>query len=123
MPVFRHWANMLLPVLPAFMTKSGRWRVLPTRPSLLRLFEISQIRRRLVLPGGHQEAVSAEHVVLIGDGDMIVGFGTILFRPGGIGIIRAAPVVLHDGPRSRERVIDHRNLVMSNVAIALSAVV
>jgi hypothetical protein len=89
------------------------------RSSLLRLFEESQIRRRLVLSGGHQEAVRAEHVVLVGDGDVIVGFRTILFRPSGIGIIRAAPVVLHDGPRPRQRVVDHRDLVMGYIAVVL----
>src|SRR5207237_3553933 len=38
-----------------------------TRPSLLRLLEISQIRRRLVLLGGHQQAVRAEEIVFLAD--------------------------------------------------------
>src|SRR6266705_233955 len=40
--------------------------------SLLRLLEIFQTGRRLVLPGGHQEAIRAQHVVFLADLDVIV---------------------------------------------------
>jgi hypothetical protein len=40
--------------------------------SLLRLSKIAQVRRCLVFSGGHQEAVRAEHLILVSDGDMII---------------------------------------------------
>src|SRR5205807_9880351 len=44
------------------------WRRLAERMrSLLRLFEISQIRRRLVLLGRHQEAVRAQEIIFLAD--------------------------------------------------------
>src|SRR5712671_1784192 len=89
-----------------------------SRSSLRRLFEIFQIRRRLVLPGGHQEALRAEHVVLIRNGDMIVGLAAILLAPCGIGI-GTTPVVLRDRPGTRQRVVDHGDLVMGNIGVIL----
>jgi hypothetical protein len=44
--------------------------------SLTKLFEVSQIWRLLVLLGGHQKAIGAEHIVLRTDADMLVAFGT-----------------------------------------------
>src|SRR5262249_27373668 len=93
-------------------------RRVPAPRSPLRLLGIFQIRRRLVLASGHQEPVGAEHVVFIGDGDVIVGFAAILLAPRGIGV-QAAPVVLHHSPRTRQGVVDHRNLVMGDVKIVL----
>src|SRR5580692_3230144 len=38
---------------------------------LLRLLEIAQVRRRLVLLGGHQQALAAEKIVLAADDDLV----------------------------------------------------
>src|SRR5260370_31477182 len=48
------------------------------RSSLRRLLEIFQIRRRLGPPGGPQEALGAQPVVLIGDADMLLRFAAVL---------------------------------------------
>src|SRR5258708_37012665 len=53
-------------------------------PSFLRLLEISQIRRRLVLLGGHQEAIRAQHVALLADDEMRVVLGTRHLDPVGL---------------------------------------
>src|SRR2546429_152974 len=39
------------------------------RPSLLRWLEISQVRRRLVLAGGHQQAIAAQPIDFLADAD------------------------------------------------------
>src|SRR5207247_2768435 len=56
--------------------------------------------------------------VLIGAGDMIVGLAAIVLGPCGIGI-GTTPVVLRNRPRTRQRVVDHGDLVMGNVGIVL----
>src|SRR5262245_36607382 len=81
-----------------------------------RLFEISQIRRRLPLLGRHEKAIPAQHVVLLADDDMIVGLGTVLLIPGGKALL-TSPVVLHDRPGTRQRIVDHGDLVMGDVGV------
>src|ERR1700687_2809368 len=66
----------------AFMSISPSWfargaRLLPVRAAR-RLLEMPQIRRLLSLLRGHEKAVRAHHVILFADGDMVVGFGTVL---------------------------------------------
>src|SRR4051794_19442755 len=48
---------------------------------LRRLLEISEIRRRLVFPGGHQVAVGAEEIVVLAELDVLVVLDTDLFAP------------------------------------------
>src|SRR5438128_5866151 len=49
---------------------------------LCRLLEISQIRRRLALLGGHEETVPTQEVDFIADGDMYIVFAAHgLFPP------------------------------------------
>jgi hypothetical protein len=81
---------------------------------LLRLFEISQIRRRLVLLGGHQVAVSAEEIALLADFDITVALGTDFldpFRP----FDRHTSICLGDRPWTRQRVVDRGDLVVEDV--------
>src|SRR5262249_49870387 len=85
---------------------------------LLRLIEISKIRRRLVLLGGHQKAVGAQVVVFVADDDLAVAFGAGAFAPGRAQI-RIAPKRLVDAPRPRQRVIEDGDLVMEDVRIVL----
>src|SRR5580658_6386658 len=47
-------------------------RSLRPLPSLPRLLEIAQVRRRLILLGGHQHAVAAEEIVFRADDDLVV---------------------------------------------------
>src|SRR5580704_4495313 len=87
-------------VLSSMPTPSKR------RPSLLRLLEISQIRRQLVLLGGHQEAVRAQQIVFRADEDVVVavlapGFGP-LHR-----LFGKAHVLPVGGPRPRQGMVDH----------------
>src|SRR5215472_8316976 len=54
----------------------------PALSLLRRAVEISQVRRRLVLPGGHQEAVAAVQViVLLADDDVVVVLVAIVLEP------------------------------------------
>jgi hypothetical protein len=43
--------------------------------------EISQVRKRLVLPGWHEEAISAQEIVFVADLYVIVGFAAVLLPP------------------------------------------
>src|SRR5262249_59666721 len=55
------------------------WR--GSRRSLLRLFEIPQVGRRLVLACRHQETVRAQHVTVLADADMRIVLGADLLAP------------------------------------------
>src|SRR5262249_17394863 len=59
------------------------WCALFRRPLLLSLFEISQIRRRLVFADWHQQAVTAHEITFLADGNHRVAhvFGTADFAP------------------------------------------
>src|ERR1700722_4279651 len=62
--------------------------------SLLRLLEISQIGRNLLLPGRHQVAVRAQHIVLLADLDVVVVLAAIVVAPERLLLVRLAPVGL-----------------------------
>src|SRR5260370_36695243 len=72
---------------------------------LLRLFEISQIRRRLVFADWHQHAVSAHEIAVPADSDQraVHAFGTAGFVPSRtrLGVVH---IFFVHGPRSREGV-------------------
>src|SRR6202521_3902777 len=86
----------------------------PARSPRPRL-EISQVRRRLVLLRRHEQPVRAQHIVLVADHHMIVVLA-ILFGPERPRI-RHAPIVLHHGPGSRQRMVDDRDLVVRDLVI------
>src|SRR5215813_7327573 len=83
--------------------------------SLLRQVEIAQIRRRLILLDRHQEAVGAEEIVLLADDDMNIVFHADVLAPPDRSLGGDAAVVLGDGPRTRQRIVDHGDFVMQNV--------
>src|SRR5262249_772545 len=84
----------------------------------LRLLEIAQIRRRLVLLRRHQLAIGAEIVVLLADAHMRVELRAHVRLPdrARIGIAEAGLQLL---VRPRERVIDDGDLVIELVGIGL----
>ena len=48
--------------------------------SVLRLLEVAQVGRRLVLLGRHQEPLDAEKIVLLADDDLCVLFSDVILR-------------------------------------------
>src|ERR1700735_3359491 len=101
----------------------GTWLLLPSRyllqssyatsrfaprpsPSLPRLVEISQIWRRLVLHGGHQEAVPAEEIDFLADADMHVVLGAHGLLPPDRLVGLGAAIVLGHHPGTGQRVVD-----------------
>src|ERR1700730_16897969 len=73
--------------------------------SLLRLFEISQIGRRLVLLGRHQKPVPAQEIVFLANGNLPVALGDVIFWPVRTRIGVAHIFFIH-GPRTRQSMID-----------------
>src|SRR5438552_16928447 len=71
--------------------------------SARRLIEEFQIGRRLILAGRHQVAVAADEIVVLADHHVMVALGADIFEPDRLGT-EVAPVGLHHGPRSRQRV-------------------
>src|SRR5207249_11441923 len=84
--------------------------------SLLRLIEISQIRRRLVFLCRHQEAVETEHVILPANADVVVAFTANVFDPdrSRIGI---SAVSLFHRPGTCQGVVDRGDLVVKKIPI------
>src|SRR5262249_52336884 len=66
--------------------------------SLPRLIEVAQIRRLLAFASGHQIAVGAQKIILLADGDVVVGFIAIILVPDRIFL---AAIALHHCPRPR----------------------
>src|SRR5262249_59922258 len=77
--------------------------------SLPRLLEIPQIRRGLILLGGHQEAVPAENIMLIGDPNVSVVLGAIVVEPNRIVI---ALVTFVDRPWAGQGMVVDGDFVM-----------
>src|ERR1700681_703263 len=88
-------------------------------PSLPCLVEVTQIRRRLVLAGRHQNAVAAEEIDLLVDRDQAAALRAIGLVPFGMLVIGVAQIFLVHGPRPRQRMVDHGDLVMQDVAVGL----
>src|SRR5260370_25669539 len=82
--------------------------------SLLGLLEISQIRRRLVLLGGHQIAVRAQHIALVADVDELLTLGAYILDPDRPRICVAAVGLVHR-PRTPQSTIDHCDVVMQEI--------
>src|SRR5262249_19090464 len=82
-----------------------RMRSEVSRPrSLPRLLEIPQIRGLLALFGGHQQAISTHHIVLLADANVRIALGAVPRNPhrARVGI---ANVILGHRPGTRQRVI------------------
>src|SRR5262249_11293061 len=95
--------------------------IAPRLALLLDLLEISQIRWRLVLLGGHQVAVAAEEVAFLADFDV-----TIALRPNFLDPLRLLDrytrIFLCHYPRPRQRVVDRRDFVVEDARICLVGV-
>src|SRR5713101_6888423 len=85
---------------------------------LPRLVEKSQIRRRLILPHRHQIAVSAQEIVLLADDDMLVALGANRLAPDRA-FFCIAKVLLDNGPRTRQSIVDDGNFIIKRVRIGL----
>src|SRR6267154_5045272 len=84
--------------------------------SSLRLVEIFQIRRRLVLPGGHKGAVRALEITLAAKEDVLVVLGAMILDPDRVTVALVAP---NHCPRARQGVVESRELVTQDVRIGL----
>src|SRR5262249_57436445 len=78
-----------------------RARAASRRLLLLRLVEISQIRRGLILLRGHQVSFRAQEVILRADDHMVVVLSTNRLAPDRM-FFCVAKVLLGDGPRTRQ---------------------
>src|SRR5579871_4721865 len=94
-----------------------RWLILVTRSLPIVLPEVAQIRWRLVLLGGHQQAVAAEVIDLLADADVNVALAADLMAEPDRSLGLHAPVRLVDDPRPRQRVICRGDVVMEQVRI------
>src|SRR5712672_929451 len=81
--------------------------------SLPRL-EIPQIRRRLILQGWHQVAICTEEIVFFADDDVTVVLGAVVFEPDDVTV---AAIALVHGPRTRQRMVDRRYVVVQDVGV------
>src|SRR5215467_288800 len=84
--------------------------------SLLRLVEISQVRRWLLVSGRHQVAVLTHFVGLVADMNEWNLLVANVLRPLRQGV-EGATIVLHHGPRTGQCVVGHRDFVMKEVAV------
>src|SRR5579883_2046413 len=84
--------------------------------SLLRLIEISKIRRSLALLGRHEHSVGAEKVWLSLDADMVVVFHAVVLDPPWMRV-GAPAIALGHNPRARQGVVENGNLVSYDVRI------
>src|SRR5216684_8122793 len=96
----------------------GKCMILPPAKicasSLQRLIEISQVRRLLALLDGHQMAVRTQQVVFLADGDVVIAFDTIVFRPDDLLLTTVIP---RDRPRTCQCVVNGGHLVVKNARI------
>src|SRR4029077_3792567 len=84
---------------------------LMTSSLLARLIEVPQIWRRLVLPGGHQPTVGAEEIAVVADARhrVVPCAGFRVPEGARLGIARG---LLGDRPGPRQRIVEHRDLVV-----------
>src|SRR5215475_7937611 len=84
-------------------------------PDVLHI-KIPQIRWALALFGRHEEPIGAAHIAFIADLDVVVVLGADRLDPDRIA---DAVVVLGDGPRTGQRIVDGGNLVVEHVGLVL----
>src|SRR5580692_8617401 len=87
--------------------------------SLPRLCEISQIRRRLTLSGGHQETVRAEEISLCADPNVHVADVTNILDPMRV-LLQSKGFV--DRPGACQRVVDRRHFIVNDLRILFVAI-
>src|SRR5262245_20584845 len=87
-------------------------------PSLAGARKIFQVRRPLSLLGGHQQPVTADHVVLLADLHMIVALAAYCFNPQGLAIGLPAIGLAHQ-PWSRQGIVDHGHIEDESIGVAL----
>src|SRR5215472_14558908 len=109
------------PIMRDAARRGRSWVPLSLNPSyvirsLPRLLEIPQIRRPLAFLRRHQQAIPADHVVLLADANMWVALGAIPRNPH-FPFARIANVILGHCPRTRQRVIKDRHFVMQDIAV------
>src|SRR5262245_13488439 len=80
------------------------------------LLEIAPVRWRVVLADRHQQAVRAQHVILLADDDMLVVGRTVIRTPG---VVAKAAIASCDRPGTRQRIVDGGDLVAHHVGIVL----
>src|SRR5262249_10116833 len=90
-------------------------RAKSVRPCIPILFEMLQIRTRLPLLCGPDQAVGANEVVLLADANVLVVFLTIVLEPDRV--VTLAAIVLDDCPRTRQRMVVARDLIMQNFRV------
>src|ERR1700730_18142809 len=83
------------------------------------LLEIAQIGRRLVLHGGHQEAVAAEEINLVADADMSISFAASRAAEPSRLVGRAAPVGCVHQPRPSQGMVDGGDVVVQQIRVGL----
>src|SRR5579871_5589097 len=93
-----------------------RLRSIRATSLLPRLLEIAQVRRRLVLLGGHQKPVAGNEIILLADKHVMIGLTAIVVLPQ---FVAVAPVGLRDRPRPRQRVVDRGDLIVQEIRIVL----
>src|SRR5260370_5129557 len=87
--------------------------------SLLRSIEVPQVRRRLVLLGGHQEPVGTEKIDVLVDADVNIAFGAeTLVKPDWF-IAHDAPKGPIDHPWPGQRMVDRGDVVVQQIRIGL----
>src|SRR5216683_1277045 len=91
----------------------------PANRSPIVLPKITQIRRRLVLHGGHQEAVAAEVINLLANADMNIAFAANLVAKPDRFAAGDASEGLVDHPWPGQRMVDGGDVVVQQVAIGL----
>src|SRR5215831_11117368 len=96
--------------------KAGKASALRSAASFSRLLEVAQVRRRLVLLGGHQQPVAGQEIIFLADYHVIVGFVAIVVLPQ---FVAVTTVGLGDRPRSGQGMVDRRDLVVQEVRIVL----
>src|SRR5712692_7229722 len=103
-------------------TESHRARLPGPRPqaahdgfSLPRSGEVPQVRRRLVLFGGHEQTVPAQEIDLIADGNVNIVFRAHGLLPPDRLFGWGAAIVFGDRPRASERMIERGDFVVQDV--------
>jgi hypothetical protein len=82
------------------------------------MLEISQVRRGLVLPRWHQEAVGAEEITLSANDDDRIVRAAIWLGPIRTWVRVTTKCLVH-APRPRQGVIEHGDFDMKNARITL----
>src|SRR4051812_18919010 len=109
-------ASASVPIAPRISITILLGSLLAMRRGLLA--EIFEIGRRLVLPRRHQKSIGAEEITLPCDLDMGVAFRADAFFPVRSRVLHVT-ILLERRPRTCERVVDRRDLIVEESRIGL----